>query len=136
MATKYNNTQLSDGFFQEKDSEGKKYIFFMDHPEEFNIDKPGVDDSVVCEITVLNDQITSVKHIIVDADNCGDTESDVTDTLTEEDIEGLKTLIKEIEPDISYGFWLDNILDDRLHKLDSDEKYAMYLEWRNKQLSA
>ncbi len=136
MATKYNNTQLSDGFFREKDSEGKKYIFFMDHPEEFTIDKPGVDDSVVCEITVLNDQITSVKHIIVDADNCGDTESDVTDTLTEEDIEGLKALIKEIEPDTSYEFWLDNILDDRLHKLDSDEKYAMYLEWLNKQPSA
>lgn len=135
MATKYNNTQLSDGFFQEKDSEGKKYIFFMDHPEEFNIDKLGIDDSVVCEVTVLNDQITSVKHIIVDADNCGDTESDATDTLTEEDIEGLKALIKEVEPDTSYEFWLDNVLDDRLHQLDSNEKYTMYLEWRNKQPS-
>ncbi len=32
--------------------------------------------------------------------------------------------------DTSYEYWRENIMDERLEYLDSEEKYAMYLEWK------
>lgn len=34
---------------------------------------------------------------------------------------------------LSYDFWRENIMDERLDSLDSEEKYAIYLMWRNEQ---
>lgn len=32
---------------------------------------------------------------------------------------------------MSYDYWRENIMDERLEYLDSDEKYEMYLHWKN-----
>jgi hypothetical protein len=31
----------------------------------------------------------------------------------------------------SYEYWRENIMDERLEYLDPDEKYEMYLHWKN-----
>ena len=30
---------------------------------------------------------------------------------------------------LTFEWWIENIMDDRLDKLNTDEKYAMYLIW-------
>lgn len=34
---------------------------------------------------------------------------------------------------LTYQYWRDNVCDERLEYLDSDEKYEMYLEWKEKE---
>lgn len=34
---------------------------------------------------------------------------------------------------LTYQYWRDNICDERLEYLDADEKYQMYLEWKEKE---
>ncbi len=36
-----------------------------------------------------------------------------------------------MDNNISYEYWRENIMDERLEYLDSDEKYEMYLRWKN-----
>ena len=31
----------------------------------------------------------------------------------------------------SYDYWQENIMDERLNGLDSNEKYELYLHWKN-----
>ncbi len=33
---------------------------------------------------------------------------------------------------LTYEYWQEEIMDERLEYLDADEKYALYLEWLNK----
>lgn len=33
---------------------------------------------------------------------------------------------------LTYKYWREEIMDERLEYLNADEKYALYLEWRNK----
>ncbi len=35
------------------------------------------------------------------------------------------------EEDTSYEYWRENIMDERLDYCDSEEKYEMYLQWKN-----
>ena len=35
--------------------------------------------------------------------------------------------------DLSYEYWRENVMDERLEYLDSDEKYELYLKWYNEQ---
>ena len=37
--------------------------------------------------------------------------------------------MKKIDNELTYDFWLENIMDERIAYLDSDEKYALYNEW-------
>ena len=37
--------------------------------------------------------------------------------------------MEKTDRELSYEFWLENIMDERLAYLDSDEKYALYNEW-------
>ncbi|MBO5609125.1 MAG: hypothetical protein J5929_01955 [Eubacterium sp.] len=33
--------------------------------------------------------------------------------------------------ELSYEYWLENVMDERLNYLDSEEKYILYCEWYN-----
>ena len=41
----------------------------------------------------------------------------------------MKKTVKELSKELPYEFWRENIMDERLAYLDSDEKFALYNEW-------
>ena len=41
-----------------------------------------------------------------------------------------ETILKE-KINMSYDYWREHIMDERLEYLDPDEKYEMYLHWKN-----
>ena len=39
--------------------------------------------------------------------------------------------MKKTDKELSYEFWRENIMDERLTYLDADEKHLLYEEWFN-----
>ncbi len=39
--------------------------------------------------------------------------------------------MKKTDKELSYEFWRENIMDERLAYLDADEKHLLYEEWFN-----
>lgn len=70
------------------------------------------DESYTRKDTLKYDDIKEALHI---------------DEPVEEDLDEIEDIPKEE----SYEYWRENIMDERLEYLDSDEKFEMYLQWKN-----